>query len=148
MEEIKPNPIVQISKKSRLVVFVVVLIYALASTTLRVWRALAGLESYPEALPQDLLASFTVVLIAMTIFVLAIPWFIRVGAATWLNNPRRGKPPKPGLILFVCYGMLLSPIVFGAFLHTLGLPITRAVLFNASGIVSLLAWGIYDLRKS
>ena len=88
----------------------------------------------------------TAIIIPVTIFILCVPWLVQFGRAPWLTKNRRGKVVPPALVMFVCYGFLLSPIVFGSFLHTCGMPITQVVYFYAA-LVATLAWGIYDLRK-
>ncbi len=89
----------------------------------------------------------TAIIIPLTIFILCVPWLVQLGRAPWLTKTRSGKVVPPALVMLICYGFLLSPIVFGSFLHACGMPITHVVYFYAAAIVATLAWGIYDLRK-
>lgn len=137
----------QISKKTRLVILLIAMTYAVGSSALRVWLALSGNDFDYAAVPPEALSTMTAIIIPLTIFTLCVPWLVQFRRAPWLTKTRSGKVVPPALVMLACYSFLLSPIVFGSFLHACGMPITQVVYFYAVAIIVTLAWGIYDLRK-
>jgi hypothetical protein len=59
----------------------------------------------------------------------------------------RRMSPEIGVLL-LCYGVLVSPDLYGLVLFYLGLPVVQFYYFASASIGGALVWGLYNFTKS
>jgi hypothetical protein len=90
-------------------------------------------------------------LIPLSIYALALPWFIQNNKLINLRKPsaRRRFPRDPeARVLLFAYPLFMGPSLYGVLLYHLGLSGLAAGTLAVVSLLTGIAWGIYNMRAS
>jgi hypothetical protein len=104
----------------------------------------------PSPFRPDSLAILKAILIFLSVYSFVVAWFFQSRRATISNrlSRRRSRLSPEANFLLINYLLLISPILFGLFLYVCGMPLREYFYFLGASVTMMLAWGIYDLRKT
>jgi hypothetical protein len=77
-------------------------------------------------------------------------WFFQIRRLTITDqlSRRRSRMTPEANFRLIAYLLLISPILFGLFLYSCGMPLQEFFYFLGASSAMILLWGIYDLRKT
>lgn len=136
-----------ISKKKKLVPFLIFMVFALPALVLTNVTDRLVLNHYDSLSAKDLniLKNGAILL---SLYTLIAPWFFeRFFLPLFRKSSVRSRISPETKILLMSYTMLYAPVISGELLNRLGLPITQANYFLGAGILGALVWYVYTLRK-
>jgi hypothetical protein len=140
-----------ISKKKKLIPFLIFMVFSLPSPILTNVLARLGSKRYETLSAKDLNV-FKIGGILFSLYAIIAPWFFEsfflpLFRKNVVQNPVRRRVSPETLILLMSYTMLFSIVMVGELLFDLGLPIAQVNYFFGTGILGALVWFIYTLRK-
>jgi len=136
-----------ISKKKKLISFLIFMVFALPSLVLTNVTDRLGLNHYDSLSSEDL-NILKIGGILFSLYALIMPWFFeKFFLPRFRTSPIRSRISPETKILLMSYTMLYAPVISGKLLYRLGLPIAQFNYFLGAGILGALVWCVYTLRK-
>lgn len=138
-----PKMMPPISKRTKLVVLIVFVIFALSFVIEPVVKTQLGLPS--DIVSSQAFGIMKVVGILLSIFGLLMPWFTQrlLSRDSLTVSANR----QEFLILLFGYLFLISPVIYGLILFTYGLPLTELYFFIGASVIMGVGWGTYNYVK-
>ena len=137
----------KISKKIRLIPFLIFMVFALPALVITNVRDRLGLTPFDSLSAKDL-NILKIGGILFSLYALIAPWFFeRFFLPLFRKSPVRRRISPETTILLMSYTMLYAPVISGELLYRLGLPIAQPNSFIGAGILGAMVWCVYTLRK-
>jgi len=135
-----PRELPTISKRMKLVLLIVFVIYALSFVIEPVMRA--RLELLPQSVSPQSLTIMKGIGIFLSILGLIMPWVIQrfLSRKSMMMNRSRQET----LTLLFGYIFLISPIIYGLTLFHSGIPLAELYYFVGASIIMGIGWGTYN----
>ena len=136
-----------ISKKNKLIPFLLFMVFSLPALVLTNVRDRLGLNPYKFLSVQDL-NILKIGGILFSLYALIAPWFFeRFFLPLFRKSSTRSRISPETKILLMSYTLLYAPVISGELFYYLGLPIAQVNYFMVAGILGAVVWYVYTLRK-
>jgi hypothetical protein len=136
-----------ISRKKKLIPFLIFMVFSLLALVSTNMRDRLGLNHYDSLSAEDL-NILKIGGILFSLYSLIMPWYFeRFFLPRLRTSPGRSRISPETAILLMSYTMLYVPVISGELLYSLGLPIAQVNYFLGAGILGALVWCMYTLRK-
>jgi len=135
-----------IPKKNLIIMFIVLLIYALIFGILGYTiHRFGGIAS---RLSIESLFFWKVGGILLSLYALTTPWRWQKQLNSLINRQNVTSRQIWGTLILFCFVPFIAPLVYGLMLLFLGISIIEFYYFVALSVVGALLWFVYNLRKS
>ena len=136
-----------ISKKKKLIPFLIFMVFALPSLVLTIVMDRLGVNHHSSLSAKDL-NILKIGGILFCLYALIAPWFFeRFFLPRFQTSTVRNRISPETRILIMSYTMLYAPVILGELFYYLGLSIAQVNYFKEAGILGAVVWCLYTLRK-
>jgi hypothetical protein len=146
-EDIAEAVMETISKKKKLIPFLIFMIFSIPALILTNVTDRLGLNHYDSLSAGDL-NILKIGVMLFSLYALIQPWFFeRFFLPRFRASSVHSRISPEAKILLMSYTMLYVPVILGRLLYRLGLPIAQSNYFVGAGILGAVVWCMYTLRK-